>query len=111
MGLAEGVELSLWTERHPPSLPPQVEWTPDLSAALEWADYVALDVSPARLRAPLDELGISAESLLATPTQVLVTIEMPCGFGGCFACYVPGRKGWKLACREGPVFDAGDLKW
>ena len=38
--------------------------------------------------------------------QALVTLPMPCGgLGECGACAVPIRRGWKLACQDGPVLD------
>lgn len=37
--------------------------------------------------------------------------RMGCGFGACMGCSVETRSGKKRICREGPVFDRGDLLW
>jgi hypothetical protein len=29
----------------------------------------------------------------------------------CGVCGVKGRRGWRLACKDGPVFDLNDLEW
>jgi dihydroorotate dehydrogenase electron transfer subunit len=41
--------------------------------------------------------------------SVLLTPPMPCGTGACQACAVQTRRGWKLACREGPLFPLAEL--
>ncbi len=47
-------------------------------------------------------------------TQVSVEERMACGVGACRGCAVPSATcagGYVLACREGPVFFAGDVDW
>jgi NAD(P)H-flavin reductase len=40
----------------------------------------------------------------------LVVAPMPCGgLAECGVCAVTTRRGWKLACKDGPVFDLGEL--
>jgi dihydroorotate dehydrogenase electron transfer subunit len=42
---------------------------------------------------------------------------MACGVGACLGCVAPGRDhsaetpDFRCVCTEGPVFDAGELKW
>jgi NAD(P)H-flavin reductase len=37
---------------------------------------------------------------------------MPCsGLADCGVCAVPARRGYKLACKDGPVFDLDELDW
>jgi dihydroorotate dehydrogenase electron transfer subunit len=44
--------------------------------------------------------------------QVAVETYMGCGTGVCLGCAVPlKRGGYDRACREGPVFRAGDIDW
>jgi dihydroorotate dehydrogenase electron transfer subunit len=51
------------------------------------------------------------------PCQVCMEEMMGCGIGACQSCVVKvksdNEKGWcyKLACRDGPVFDAKDIFW
>jgi ferredoxin len=38
--------------------------------------------------------------------QMLIHTPVPCGgMADCGICAVTLRSGWKLACKEGPVFD------
>jgi hypothetical protein len=42
--------------------------------------------------------------------QALVITPMPCGgIAECGVCAVTARRGWKLACKDGPVFDLTEL--
>jgi dihydroorotate dehydrogenase electron transfer subunit len=44
--------------------------------------------------------------------QVAVETYMGCGTGVCLACAVPLRRGgYDRACKEGPVYRAGDVDW
>jgi dihydroorotate dehydrogenase electron transfer subunit len=45
------------------------------------------------------------------PAQVSVATHMACGIGACQGCVVEAAGGYVKACRQGPVFQAGDLKW
>jgi dihydroorotate dehydrogenase electron transfer subunit len=41
---------------------------------------------------------------------------MACGFGACMGCVVPvkggeGHRAYHLVCKDGPVFDARDIRW
>ena len=47
---------------------------------------------------------------LAIPAQALVLGPMPCGgLADCGVCAVTTRSDWKLACKEGPVFDLEEI--
>jgi len=55
-----------------------------------------------------------AEIAEARSLSCVVSLEnrMACGFGVCLGCAVPvAAGGYGLVCREGPVFDAGDVVW
>jgi dihydroorotate dehydrogenase electron transfer subunit len=43
--------------------------------------------------------------------QVSVEARMACGFGVCLGCSVNTRQGYRLACSDGPVFEAAELVW
>jgi len=43
--------------------------------------------------------------------QVSLEVRMGCGFGACYGCTVNTRKGLKRVCRDGPVFELGDIIW
>jgi Leu/Phe-tRNA-protein transferase len=45
------------------------------------------------------------------PGQALIHTAMPCaGIAECGACAVRTRKSWRLACKDGPVFDISELE-
>lgn len=43
--------------------------------------------------------------------QVSLEEKMACGIGACLGCVVKTQSGNKLACKDGPVFNAGELVW
>ncbi len=45
-----------------------------------------------------------------TPAQLALESGMACGFGACFGCVVPTRRGYLRLCLDGPVLDAGELE-
>ncbi len=46
------------------------------------------------------------------PCQVSLEAHMACGVGACLGCVVPGtRETYLRVCKEGPVFDAGEIDW
>jgi len=81
----------------PDSLPREVEVLPPtaLAEAAAWADYLAVDSDLAGLS---DLRGLSGEALVQTP--------LPCGgMADCGACAVHLKRGFLLACKDGPVVD------
>jgi NAD(P)H-flavin reductase len=44
------------------------------------------------------------------PAQLALESGMACGFGACFGCVVPTRRGYLRLCLDGPVLDAGLLE-
>jgi dihydroorotate dehydrogenase electron transfer subunit len=106
--------VTLFTNLPLPRIPAYLEAypLPSLVEALDWPDFLVIDLPLERLPELRDILGLADGRSLACPTQVLVTTPMPCaGLAQCGACAVPGRRGWKLACEDGPVFDLHQLKW
>ena len=43
------------------------------------------------------------------PAQLAMESGMACGFGACFGCVVPTRRGFVRLCVDGPVIEAADL--
>lgn len=106
--------MTLFTDLPLPSLPTFVEVYPAaaLVEALDWPDYLVIDLPLERLPELRRLLGLSAEPHLPFPAQVLVTAPMPCaGLARCGACALPAHRGWKLVCEDGPVFPLDALKW
>ena len=36
---------------------------------------------------------------------------MACGIGACLGCAIRTANGYKLVCKDGPVFDAQEIDW
>ncbi len=47
--------------------------------------------------------------------QLCLEANMACGFGGCMGCAIPvkgeGMGAYKLCCKDGPVFEAEEIRW
>jgi dihydroorotate dehydrogenase electron transfer subunit len=43
------------------------------------------------------------------PVQISMEIMMGCGVGVCYGCTIKTRHGIKQVCRDGPVFEMGDM--
>ena len=41
--------------------------------------------------------------------ELSLEARMGCGFGACMGCSIKTRSGYKRVCREGPVFEAGEV--
>jgi len=111
MGIERGIALSVWADGALPTLPPQVEFMPDLGEALSWADYLAVETRAEDLMRLRSLLGLTPENHVAIPAEALIPTALPCGIGACQGCGVESREGWLLACKEGPVFDLETLRW
>jgi dihydroorotate dehydrogenase electron transfer subunit len=104
--LEQGAAVVLLTDAPVAGLPAEVEIQPlaALAEVCAWADYLALDLPRSRLPGlPSVRWPAQAEALVLAP--------MPCGdLGECGVCAIHlSRGGWKLACRDGPVFPLAEL--
>jgi len=110
--LVQGASIVLCSDARLPQLPTAVEVYPSsaLPELFAWADFLALDVPLSSLPELRQRLGMDAHARLPIPAQVLVQTPMPCaGVGACGVCALPAGRGWKLACKDGPVFDLGEV--
>lgn len=90
------------------NLPDEVEVHPmsALQEIVEWADYVAFDTARAKLNQLREGLGKLDQVVAAKESQILVHTPIPCGgVAECGVCAVTLKSTWKLACKDGPVFD------
>lgn len=110
--LSQQAAVALYAAQAPAGLPDEVEVLPLdlLPEALQWADFLALDIARPGLVELRARLGLSPFQSPDCPVQVLVATAMPCGgLAECGVCAVPGRGGWLLACSDGPVFDFNQI--
>jgi len=113
-GLAQEAAVALFTDCPLPSLPSSLEVhrLESLPESISWADLIAIDLPMEILPELRSRFGLGSQASIPCPTQVLVMAAMPCsGLADCGACWVPARRGWKLACKDGPVFDLEELDW
>lgn len=122
--LQQGAAVVLFTDLPLPSLSSDLEVQP-LSALPEdlyWPDFLALDLSAGQLPDLRSILKLNPSVLIPYPVQALILASMPCGGAAdCGVCSIPARgaasrasgarSGWKLACKDGPVFDLTELEW
>jgi dihydroorotate dehydrogenase electron transfer subunit len=45
------------------------------------------------------------------PAQLSLDEIIACGVGACLGCAVKTKKGYKLACKDGPIFKADEIIW
>jgi hypothetical protein len=112
--LERGIDVTLCADGPLPPLPASVEVAAlnALPEVLTWADFLAMDVPLLKLPGLGDLLGLRPAQYLPCPAQVLIHTAMPCaGMAECGVCAVPTRRGWRLACQDGPVFDLSVLEW
>ena len=106
--LANEASIALVIERPPEDLPLQVEVQPlsALSEVCRWSEYAAFDVLREHLPELISKLGGVGVRDAGGEAEALVRTPMPCAaLGDCGVCTIRGRRGPKLACKHGPVFD------
>jgi len=110
--LKQGGAVVLVCDESEFQLPNEVEVQP-LSAfgeILEWADYAAFDVARENLSALKEAVRRQNRMSVMKEAQVLVRTQMPCvAMADCGVCAVTLKSSWKLACKDGPVFDWKDV--
>jgi dihydroorotate dehydrogenase electron transfer subunit len=95
------------------SLPADVEVQPSsaLSEVCQWADYIALDVARENLPGLRQAMGKFNQVSALKEAQVLLRTSMPCGgVAECGVCAVALKSNWRMACKDGPVFDWRDIR-
>ena len=110
--LKKGAEVVLVSGADESNLPDEVEVQPleSMRDVFDWADYVALDVDRERLPQLREQLFRQNQTSAGKEAQVLVRTPIPCGgIAECGVCAVGTKSSWKMACKDGPVFDLWDL--
>jgi hypothetical protein len=112
LALKQGAAVVLLTDRTVNNLPEEVEVQPlaALEDVLTWSDYRAVDAQRESL-AGLDE-GIKSalRNHASLHAEILVRTPAPCGgLAECGVCAVTVKGTWKMACKDGPVFNISDL--
>ena len=112
--LQEDRSVALFADVPLPPIPLALEAHP-LSALPEfisWADFLAVDLRMQALPRLRETFGLAPQEYLPCQGQALVLAPMPCGtLADCGVCALKIRNTWKLACKDGPVFNLNDLEW
>ncbi len=110
--LKQGAAVVLVCNSTPANLPDDVEVHP-ISAwqeIVQWADYLAGEVSRANLNQWRERLGKPSQLSAGREAQILIHTPVPCGgVADCGVCAIKLKSDWKLACKEGPVFDWNEV--
>src|SRR5215213_6934091 len=110
--LKQGAAVVLVCASAPDDLPAAVEVQPlsALGDIVEWADYIAFDVARENIPQLRDSLRKQNQLSTGMRLQVFIRTAVPCGgLAECGVCAVVLKSGWKLACKDGPVFDGREL--
>lgn len=106
--------VALFSDASLPRLPAALEAQAlqNVPEALAWADFLAIDIPVSSLSGLRRLLGLGSGERPPCPGELLIETPMPCAsLADCGACAVPGRHGWKMACKDGPVFDINEIEW
>jgi NAD(P)H-flavin reductase len=110
--LENGAEVCILTGTHPSDLPPEIELLPldELHQIKNWADYLAACLPPAGVAVFQQELEINLGRNDKLQVEVMLDVPVICDeVSACGICAVNTGKGWKLACKDGPVFPLAEL--
>lgn len=110
--LVQGAAVVLLSDSDGEHLPDEVEVQPlsALEDILSWADYIAFDVSRESLPELRERLRGKNQSSGKGEAQVLIYAPAPCGgVAECGVCAVTLKSGWRMACKDGPVYGLGEI--
>ncbi len=111
-GIKNGAAVTLFTDRIPLQLAPEIEVLPlsELPQVKTWADYMAAALILIKLSSLKNQLGLPSDFSRSLNVEICLELPMICDENSaCGACAVETVKGWKLACKDGPVFNLQDL--
>jgi NAD(P)H-flavin reductase len=110
--LKQGAAVVLISDSNDIQSPDEVEVQPmsALSEVVDWADYIAFVVARENLSGLKELMGEQNQMSVKKEAQALVRTSMPCGgVAECGVCAVTLKSGWRMACKDGPVFDWGEV--
>ena len=105
--LAQNASVALVCDTPPDDLPADVEVQPlaALPEVYAWADFLAAHAARESLPTLRTMLGAGEQFKVTREAQVLVDTPIPCGgLAECGVCAVKVKGGFKLVCKDGPVF-------
>ena len=76
---------------------------------LDWCDQAFACGPNAMFQAMADAIRTPARTPMRRSIQVLLEERMGCGTGICYGCAVETRKGMRLVCKDGPMFELREV--
>lgn len=110
--LSQGAAVVFVSDTQVENLPDEVELQPlsALGEIIAWADYAAFDVARENLPGLMERLGKPNQLSAVKEAEVLVRTPVTCGgVAECGVCAVVAKSGWKMACKDGPVFKLKEI--
>ena len=94
-------------------LPDFLDWADQICACgpVEMYQAMALTLNPSPLKGEGKGKGEGEERSKLKKCQVSLEVRMGCGIGACYGCTINTTRGLKQVCRDGPVFELGDIIW
>ncbi len=105
--LNQGAAVVFVSDLQVENLPDEVEVQPlsALGDVVAWADYAAFDVTRENLPGWMERLRELKQASTLKEAGILIRTPVPCGgVAECGVCAVVTKSGWKMACKDGPVF-------
>lgn len=75
---------------------------------IDWADQV-FACGPMSMYQAISTLTKKFPKLKSA--QVSLEVRMGCGLGVCYGCTIKTRAGLRQVCKDGPIFELGDITW
>jgi hypothetical protein len=112
LALEQDAAVVLVSDRGGEHLPDAVEVQPraELGEILSWADWIAFDIEREELPELRALLGKADQFQALKDASIFVHTPVPCGGAAeCGVCAVVTKSGWRMACKDGPVFRWGEI--
>lgn len=110
--IRQDAAVSLFGARLPSLLPVEVEALPlqALTEVWNWADYAAFEIRLEQIGQLADLFGAILPLRLPFPAEILIVSSFACaGAADCGLCAVKAGGRYRLACKDGPVFELNSL--
>jgi dihydroorotate dehydrogenase electron transfer subunit len=107
VALHAGAAVSLVTDQELDDLPAEIELLPlaEIENLKTWADYAAFILPPEKIEPTRQALQFTPGRSAACEVEIQVDVPMICDeHSNCGVCGVQTTRGWRLACKDGPVF-------
>ncbi|MFN8411581.1 MAG: hypothetical protein U0Z26_04260 [Anaerolineales bacterium] len=111
--LKANAEVVLISDSSVGDLPEAIEVQPlrAFAEVCKWADFIAIDIARENLSQLRERFGMLEQVAALREAQVLIRTDVPCGgLAECGVCAVNHRDGWKMTCKDGPVFVLKELQ-